>query len=82
MVWLPSYLTTTFDADPTNLSFTAFPYVMNCLSGVGKSIFECKCLKMSLSKDFICFVCFKQTNNLIEIYLSVNTQMIRVLLAN
>ncbi|CAF4992923.1 unnamed protein product, partial [Rotaria sp. Silwood1] len=34
MVWLPSYLTKTFDADPTNLSFTAFPYVINCLSGV------------------------------------------------
>ena len=36
MVWLPSYLTKTFDADPRNLSFTAFPYVMNCLAGVGK----------------------------------------------
>lgn len=36
MVWLPSYLTKTFDADPTNLSFTAFPYVMNCFLGVGK----------------------------------------------
>ncbi len=40
MVWLPSYLTKTFDADPTNLSFTAFPYVMNCLSGVGKYNYE------------------------------------------
>ncbi|CAF1202052.1 unnamed protein product [Adineta ricciae] len=39
MVWLPSYLTTTFDADPTNLSFTAFPYVMNCLSGVAAGHF-------------------------------------------
>lgn len=38
MVWLPSYLTKTFDADPTNLSFTALPYVMNCLSGVGKRL--------------------------------------------
>jgi len=39
MVWLPSYLTKTFDADPTNLSFTAFPYVMNCLSGVAAGHF-------------------------------------------
>ncbi|CAF1105709.1 unnamed protein product [Rotaria sordida] len=39
MVWLPSYLTKTFDADPTNLSFTAFPYVMNCLLGVAAGHF-------------------------------------------
>ncbi|CAF3900382.1 unnamed protein product [Rotaria sp. Silwood1] len=39
MVWLPSYLTKTFDADPTNLSFTAFPYVINCLSGVAAGHF-------------------------------------------
>lgn len=39
MVWLPSYLTKTFDADPTNLSFTALPYVMNCFSGVAAGHF-------------------------------------------
>ncbi|CAF2331387.1 unnamed protein product [Rotaria sp. Silwood2] len=39
MVWLPSYLTKTFDADPTSLSFTAFPYVMNCLLGVAAGHF-------------------------------------------
>ncbi|CAF1050698.1 unnamed protein product, partial [Didymodactylos carnosus] len=39
MVWLPTYLAKTFDADQTSLSFTAFPYVMNSLSGVAAGHF-------------------------------------------
>ena len=54
MVWLPSYLTKAFDADPTNLSFTAFPYVMNCLSGVGMSL---RLIVHHIEKKIQPFVC-------------------------
>ena len=37
MQWLPTYMTRTLGAEKSHIMFTAVPYIMNSLVGMGKN---------------------------------------------
>ena len=38
MQWLPTYMTRTLGAEKSHIMFTAVPYIMNSLVGMGKNV--------------------------------------------
>ena len=51
MQWLPTYMASNLGAEKHDIMFTAVPYIMNSLIGVGKSTFVYMYYRLKAAKN-------------------------------